>query len=175
MEEEHLDHLQKLFERLKEYKLRLNPNKCTFGVRSGKLLGFIVSNKGIKVDPAKVKAIQEMPAPRTEKEVRGFLGCLNYISRLISHLKATCEPIFKLLKKDQVVRWNDECQFAFDKIKEYLQEPHVLMPPVEGRPLIMYLTVLENSMGCVLGQHDESGRKEHAIYYLSKKFTDYET
>ena len=108
-EEEHLDHLQKLFERLKKYKLRLNPNKCTFGVRSGKLLGFVVSNKGIEVDPAKVKAIQEMPAPHTEKEVRGFLGRLNYISRFISHLTATCEPIFKLLKKDQVVKWNDEC------------------------------------------------------------------
>ena len=49
------------------------------------------------------------------------------------------------------------------------------MPPVEGRPLILYLTVLDNSMGCMLGQHDESGRKEHAIYYLSKKFTDCET
>ena len=57
-EEEHLGHLQKLFARLKEYKLRLNPSKCTFGVRSGKLLGFIVSNEGIGVDPAKVKAIQ---------------------------------------------------------------------------------------------------------------------
>ena len=128
-----------MFERLKEYKLRLNPNKCTFRVRSGKLLGFVVSNKGIEVDPTKVKEIQEMPAPRTEKEVRGFLGRLNYISRFISHLTATCEPIFKLLKKDQVVRWNDECQIGFDKIKEYLQEPPVLMPPVEGRPLIMHL------------------------------------
>ena len=66
-------------------------------------------------------------------------------------------------------------QAAFDKIKEYLQEPPTLMPPVEGRPLIMYLTVLENSMGCVLGQHDEFGRKEQAIYYLSKKITDCET
>ena len=85
-EEEHLDHLRKLFDRLKIYKLRLNPNKCTFGVRSGKLLGFIVSDKGIQVDPAKVKAIQEMP--KTEKEVRGFLGRLNYIARFISHLTA---------------------------------------------------------------------------------------
>ena len=157
--EEHPDHLQKLFERIKKYKLRLNPNKCTFGVRSGKLLGFFVSNKGIEVDPAKVKAIQEMSAPRTKKEVRGFLGRLNYIARFISHLTTTCEPIFKLLKKDQVVKWNDEFQVTIDKIKEYLQEPPLLMPPVEGRPLIMYLTVLENSMGCVLGQHDESGRK----------------
>ncbi|XP_058722923.1 uncharacterized protein LOC131594738 [Vicia villosa] len=174
-EEEHLVHLQKLFERLREFRLRLNPNKCTFGVRSGKLLGFVVSGKGIEVDPAKIKAIQEMPEPRTEKEVRGFLGRLNYIARFISHLTATCEPIFKLLRKDQTARWNNDCQRAFEKVKEYLQEPPILMPPVPGRPLIMYLTVLENSMGCVLGQHDESGRKEHAIYYLSKKFTDCES
>ena len=99
-EEEHLDHLQKLFEILKKYKPRLNPNKCKFGVRSGKLLGFVVSNKGIEVDPSKVKAIQEMPSPLTKKEVRGFLGRLNYIARFISHMTATCEPIFKLTKKD---------------------------------------------------------------------------
>ena len=99
--------------------LRLNPNKCTFGVRSGKLLGFIVSEKGIEVDPAKVKAIQEMPEPRTEKEVSGFLGRLNYISRFISHLTATCEPMFKLLKNSETVKWNVDCQKAFDKIKEY--------------------------------------------------------
>ena len=102
------------------------------------------------------------------------MGWLNYISIFISHLTATCEPIFKLLKKDQVVRWNDNCQIAVDKIKEYLQGPPILTPPVGGRPLIMYLTILENSMGCVLGQHDESGRKEHVTYYLSKKFTDCE-
>jgi len=56
-----------------------------------------------------------------------------------------------------------------------LQEPPILIPLVLGRPLIMYLTVLDESMGCVLGQHDETGRKEHAIYFLSKKFTDVET
>ena len=93
---------------------------------------------------------------------------MNYIAIFISHLTATCEPIFKLLKKYQVVRWNDKCQYAFERIKEYLQDPPILMPPVEGRPLILYLTVQDNSMGCVMGQHDESSRKEHAIYYLSK-------
>ena len=98
-EEEHLVHLLKLFERLRKFRLRLNPNKCTFGVRLGKLLMFIVSEKGIEVDPSKIKAIQEMPVPETEKEVHGFLGRLNYISRFISHLTATCEPIFRLLKK----------------------------------------------------------------------------
>ena len=63
---EHVEHLLKLFQHLRKYKLRLNPNKCTFGVRSSKLLGFIVSEKGIEVDPAKVKAIQEMPAVRPQ-------------------------------------------------------------------------------------------------------------
>ena len=85
------------------------------------------------------------------------MGRKNYVARFISHLTSTCEPIFKLLKKDKVVEWNDDCQVAFDKIKEDLLEPPILMPPIEGRPLIMYLTVLDNSMGCVLGQHDESG------------------
>ena len=107
-EEEHLDHVQKLFDGLKTYKLKPNPNKCTFGVRSGKLLGFILSDKGIQVDHEKVKVIQEMSDPCIEKEVRGFLGRLNYITRFISHITATCEPIFKLLKKEQMVKWNDE-------------------------------------------------------------------
>ena len=78
------------------------------------------TTKGIQVDPEKVKAIQEMSDPRTEKEVRAFLGRLNYIAKFISNLTATCEPIFKLLKKDQVVKWNDECQTTFERIKEYL-------------------------------------------------------
>ncbi|WJX45728.1 hypothetical protein P8452_32589 [Trifolium repens] len=174
-EGEHVEYLLKMFQRLRKYRLRLNPNKCTFGVRSGKLLGFIVSQKGIEVDPDKVRAIREMPAPQTEKQVRGFLGRLNYISRFISHMTATCGPIFKLLHKNQGIVWTEDCQKAFDSIKEYLMEPPILIPPVEGKPLIMYLTVLEDSMGCVLGQQDETGRKEHAIYYLSKKFTDCES
>lgn len=113
-----------------------------------------------------------MPVSRTEKEVRGFLGRLNYIARFISHLTSICEPFFKLLRKDQAVKWNENCQRAFERIKQYLQELPILIPPVPGRPLIMYLTVLEDFMGCMLGQHDETGRKEHAIYYLSKKFID---
>ena len=102
------------------------------------------------MDPDKVRAILEMPHPNTEKEVRGFLGRLNYIARFISQLTATCEPIFKLLRKNQVVEWNEDFQIAFDKIKQYLRKPPILRPPAPGRPLILYLTVLDGSMGCVL-------------------------
>lgn len=61
------------------------------------------------------------------------------------------------------MRWNDDCQVAFDKIKIYLLNPPVLVSLVSGRPLIKYLSVHETSMGCVLGQHDETGKKEQAF------------
>jgi len=149
--EEHLANLRKLFERLKKFKLKLNPAKCTFRVRSGKLLGFVVSQKGIEVDPDKVRAILEIPHPCMEKEIRGFLGRLNYIARFISQLTSTCESMFKLLHKNQTKEWNEDCQVAFEKIKQYLQEPPILCPSVPRRPLILYLTVLDESIGCVLG------------------------
>jgi hypothetical protein len=102
---EHITNLRKFFERIKKYKLRLNPNKCTFGVTAGKLLGHMVSSRGIEVDPTKIKAILEMPPPKIEKEIRGFLGRLQYISRFIARLTTTCEPIFKLLKKGEPKEW----------------------------------------------------------------------
>ena len=71
-------------------------------------------------------------------------------------------------------RITTECQAAFDKIKHLLIKPLVLVPPTLGRSLLLYLSITQHSMGAVLGQHDKSGRKEHAIYYLSKKFNDCE-
>ena len=68
-EEDHIDALSQVFKRLVLYKLRLNPQKCVFRVKSGKLLGFLVSKKGIEVDPAKAKAIIDMPPPTTLKEL----------------------------------------------------------------------------------------------------------
>ena len=86
-----------------------------------------------------------------------------------------CDPIFKMLRKHNSNKWDKECQVAFDKVKKYLTNPPILVPPIQGKPLILYLTVHERSMGYVLGQHDETRRKEQAIYYLNKKFADYES
>ena len=72
--EGHMTNLRKFFERIKEYKLRLNLQKCTFGVTTGKLLGFLVSDRRIDVDPSKIKAILDMSPPKSEKDIRGFLG-----------------------------------------------------------------------------------------------------
>ena len=135
----------------------------------------MVSKKGIEIDPDKVRAIQDLPPSRTQKEVRSFIGRLNYIARFISQMTAKCDPIFKMLRKHNSNRWDEQCQIAFDKLKEYLTNAPVLVPPIPGSPLILYLTVHERSIGCVLGQHDEIERKEQAIYYLSKKFINYES
>ena len=97
----HTTKLRKFFERINEYRLRLNPQKCTFGVIARKLLRFLVSDSGIEVDQSKIKAILDMPPPKSEKEIRGFLGRLQYISRFIAKLTSTCEPIFKLLRKNE--------------------------------------------------------------------------
>ena len=97
---DHLATLQRFFERMRQFILRLNPKKCTFGVTSGKLLGHIVSEHGIEVDPEKIKTMLDMPAPRTEKEIRGFLGRLQYISRFIARLTNIYKPILRLLKKN---------------------------------------------------------------------------
>ncbi|KAG5528960.1 hypothetical protein RHGRI_029577 [Rhododendron griersonianum] len=145
--EGHLPALRKFFERIRKYRMRLNPAKCTFGVTAGKMLGFMITTRGIEVDPSKIKAILEMELPRSEKDVRSFLGKVQFISRFIAKLTSTCEPIFRLLKRGVPFVWDDRCQQA---IKAYLQSLPVLTPPVVGKPLILYLSVTPSSMGCML-------------------------
>jgi hypothetical protein len=161
--------LKKFFERIKCYKLRLNPKKCTFGVMSGKLLGFIVSQRRIEVDPDKIKAISKIKKPHTEKEILGFLGRIQYISRFIAQLTTICEPLFK---KDVPMKWNDQCEVSFDKIKEYFLNPPILMPPQQDKPIHLYLSTTDTAMGALLAQYVEESQKENAIYYLSKKMKE---
>ena len=170
----HLAALERFFERIRQFKLRLNPKKCTFEVTSGKLLGYMVSERGIEVDPNKIRDILDMSAPRTEKEIKDFLGRFQYISRFIARLTDICEPIFLLLRNSQPIILDDQCQRTFEMIKEYLLSPLVLVSPTPGRPLLLYLSVSNIVLRCILAQLDDSGKKR-AIYYLSKRMLDYET
>ena len=86
----------------------------------------------------------------------------------------TCEPIFQLLKKEVLIVWNEQCQEAFEKIKSYLMKPPILVPPVPEKPLLLYLTTTDTTMGALLAQYLEETRKENAIYYISKKMLAYE-
>ena len=84
------------------------------------------------MDPPKSQAIMDMLAPKTEKQVWSFLGRINYIAHFIEKLIATCDPLFKLLKKDTMIEWIDECQVAFDRIKKYFLNPSILVPQTLG-------------------------------------------
>ena len=84
-----------------------------------------------------------------------------------------CEPIFRFLRKNQPTIWNDDFQIAFEKIKEHLLSPTVLVPPMSRHLFLLYLLVSDMALGCMLAQHDDSG-KERAIYYLSKRILEYE-
>ena len=106
---DHLAALKRFFKRIRQFRLRLDPKKCTFGVTSRKLLGYMVSERGIEANPDKIRAILDMPGPRTEREIRGFLGRLQYISRFIARLTDICEPIFQLLRNSQLTVWDDQC------------------------------------------------------------------
>eukprot|EP00257_Ricinus_communis_P014877 XP_015572659.1 uncharacterized protein LOC107260969 [Ricinus communis] len=109
-----------------------------------------------------------------EKEVRGFLGRLQYISRFISKLIMVYDPIFKLLRKHQPIVWDEHCQKTFNRIKEYLMKPPVLKPPKDGKPLILYLALEEEAIGAMVAQCGPND-VEHAIFYLSKKLLPYES
>ena len=86
----------------------------------------------------------------------------------------TCEPVFRLLKKEAPTVWNEQCQEAFEKIKNYLIKPPILIPSVPEKPLLLYLTITDIAMGALLTQYLEKTRKENAIYYISKKMLSYE-
>ena len=124
----HLDDLQETFETLRQYKMKLNPSKCAFGVSSGKFLGFMVSQRGIKANPNKIQVILDMEPPKSIKEIQSHTGRVAALNRFV--LKATdkCLPFFKVLRK--AFEWTDECQRAFQDLKDYLTTAPLLSPSV---------------------------------------------
>ncbi|KAM2661038.1 hypothetical protein EV2_023392 [Malus domestica] len=156
---DHLKDLRVVFERLQKYNLKMNPLKCAFGVTSGKFLGFIVKHRGIEVDQSKIKAIQSMPEPRNMHELKSLQGRLAFIRRFISNLAGRCQPFSRLMKKDVPFVWDKACNNAFESIKKYLSSPPVLGAPVPGKPLILYITAQESSVGALLAQENESQKE----------------
>jgi hypothetical protein len=166
-ETNHLKHLAMVFERLRKYKLKMNPMKCAFGVSSGKILGFIVTKRGIEVDPTKIKVIMDMPQPKNIHDLKSLQGHLAYIRRFISNLSRRCKPFSQLMKKGVPFVSDQAFQNALEDIKIYLTNTPVLCAPIKGRPLILYTTAMPTSLGALLTQNNDDG-KEMSLYYLSR-------
>ena len=109
-----------MFDNLRKINLKLNLEKCVFGVPSGKLLGFFLSHRGIEANPDKIKAIKQIQAPRIVKDVRRLTGCVAALSRFISKPAERTLPFFKILKKDDPMKWTPEADAALQELKAYL-------------------------------------------------------
>ena len=117
---EHVEDLEKIFAILREHRLRLNASKCSFGVRSGKFLGYMVTHRGIEVSPDQIKAINSLQAPRNPKEVQKFTGMIAVLNQFISRSADQCRPFYLLINKWKGFEWSEDCVRAFQQLKEYL-------------------------------------------------------
>ena len=146
----HVGDLRNIFEILKKHKLRLNASKCSFGVRSDKFLGYMVSHQGIEVNPNQIKAIKSLQPPRNPKEVQKLTRMTTALNRFISRLADKCRPFFLLMYKWKGFEWIEECALAFQQLKEYLSHPSIMFSPEMDEVLFVYITVAPYAVSLVL-------------------------
>ncbi|GJT45219.1 DNA-directed DNA polymerase [Tanacetum coccineum] len=161
-----LINLEKILKRCIESNLVLNYEKCQFMVDQGNILGHIVSAKGLEVDKAKIDVIKSLPYPKNVREVRSFLGHAGFYRRFIKDFSKTSQPLCKLLQKDVVFEFNDDCKIAFDKLKELLTSSPIIQPPDWNLPFEIMSDASNYAVGAVLGQR--VGKSAHVIYYASR-------
>ncbi|KAL2231128.1 UNVERIFIED_CONTAM: hypothetical protein Sindi_1707200 [Sesamum indicum] len=154
--QDHPEHLKQAFSIMRSYEMKLNPDKCTFGVGGGKFLGYMVSERGIEASPEKIQAIMSLRSPTTIQDVQKF----------ISRSADRSLPFFKVLRKSKSFEWIEEYGKALQELKEYLTKPPLLANPKEEETLFLYLAVSENAVSLVLVR--DEGWSQNPIYYLSK-------
>ncbi|GKV39077.1 hypothetical protein SLEP1_g46896 [Rubroshorea leprosula] len=172
--EDHLTDLDETFNNLRKNRMRLNPAKCIFKVESGKFLGFMVSRRGIEVNPEKIRAIAEMEPPKSVKDIQRLTGRVAALHRFISKSADKCLPFFKIMRlaaqkdesgKQKKFEWSRECQAAFEELKSYLSSPPLLTKAVDGELLYLYLGIADEGISSVLVR--EEARQQKPIYYIS--------
>ena len=154
--EDHVKHLEQTFQVLREYGMKLNPSKCSFGVSAGKFLGYIVTRRGIEACLDQIKAIRDLQPPRNRKEVQKLTGRVAALNRFISRSSDQCHLFYDILKKNKDFSWNSEHEKALESLKEYLASPPILSKPVEGEILQLYLAVSEHAVSAVLSREAEN-------------------
>ena len=109
----HVEDLGAIFDILREHKLRLNASKFSFGVRSGKFLGYMITYRGIEVSPDQIKAIHSLQPPQNPKEVQKLTGMIVALNRFISRSTDRCRPFYLLMNKWKGFKWSEDCALAF--------------------------------------------------------------
>jgi hypothetical protein len=165
-----IDDLQETFANLRRFRMKLNPAKCTFGVPAGKLLGFLVSSRGIEVNPGKIRAIERMKPPTDLKEVQKFTGCLASLSRFISRLGEKALLLYQLMKKSDTFVWTTQADAAFKELKQMLSIAPVLASPMPREPMLLYIAATNRVVSAVVVVEREEGGKtmQQPVYCLSE-------
>jgi hypothetical protein len=169
-QENHIADLQETFANFRQAGLKLNPEKCVFGVKKGKFLGCLVSMKGIKAIPNKNKAILRMEPPSTKKGAQRLTGRLASLNRFISRSAERNLPFFKVLKSAEVFQWGLAQQKAFEELKQYLIDLTTLTPPTLGAPLLLFVAASHSAISVALVQEKVEGqtKKQVPIYFVSE-------
>lgn len=156
--------LQETFENLRKYSVKLNPEKCVFGIRAGKLLGFLVSKRGIEANPDKIVAIHQMEPRKNIREMQRLTGRMASLSRFLSKSAEKGLPFFKTLRGANTFEWTNECQQTFDELKKYLQDMPTLASPQKGQPLLMYVAATPVTVNAVLVLEEEN--RQVPVYFV---------
>jgi hypothetical protein len=159
-----VEDLTLVFDKLRATRTKLNPDKCIFGVSAGKLLGFLVSHRGIEANPEKIKAIETMRPPAHIKDVHKLTGSLVALSRFISRLVERALPFFKLLRKSGPFSWTEDAERAFQELKQHLVSLPILVAPKPREPLYLYIAAASEAVSMVLvaestAQHPQGSQK----------------
>ena len=172
-QEEHDRRLRAVLERIRQAGVTLNQEKCEFSTNNVKFLGQMVNNTGIRPDPEKVKAIQEMKAPTSITEVRRFLGMTNQLSKFSPNLAEKTKPLRDLLSKKNQWMWGASQQEAFDALKEELSSTPVLAHYDPERETTVSADASSYGLGAVLTQRQSDG-SWRPVAYTSRALTDTE-
>ncbi|MCG7879964.1 MAG: RNA-directed DNA polymerase, partial [Candidatus Thiodiazotropha endolucinida] len=172
--EQHLSHLRLVFERLRAANLTLTPDKCFFATKSVKFLGHNFSEAGVVPCQSKTDAIDSFPTPRTQKEVKRYLGMTGYYRRFIKNYSSIAYPLFKLLSKNntsevkQKFVWTPECEESFRTLKKALvTEPILLRYPRNDKPYVLQTDGSQIAVSYVLLQEGDDGIL-HPVCYGGK-------
>jgi hypothetical protein len=149
-QENHIADLQETFANFRQAGLKLNLEKCVFGVKKGKFLGCLVSTKGIQANPSKIEAVLRMEPPSTKKGAQRLAGRLASLNRFISRSAERNLPFFEILKSVKVFQWGSAQQKAFEELKQYLIDLTTLTPPSPGAPLLLYVAASHSAMSAHL-------------------------
>ena len=167
-EEEHLQHLEIIFERLRKAKLKLKLQKCNFFKRHIQYLGHLISSEGIHPLPEKLESIKNMSTPSSPKQVKQFLGLVGYYRKFVPLFSDILRPLTKLTKKNEVFTWTPECDKCFKMLKDSLQEAPILRYPDPNAEYTLYTDASNYAYAGVLTQKD--GDTDHPVAYTSGLF-----